>query len=34
MKPDLFIICCGNLYSSDDAVGLHIAWRLKNLISG
>lgn len=29
MKPDLSIICCGNLYSSDDAVGLHIAWRLR-----
>jgi hydrogenase maturation protease len=31
MKPDLLIICCGNLYSSDDAVGLHAAWRLKEL---
>lgn len=29
MKPELLIICCGNRYSSDDAVGLHVAERLK-----
>ncbi|HHV34125.1 MAG TPA: hydrogenase maturation protease [Syntrophomonadaceae bacterium] len=31
MESELLIICCGNLYSSDDAVGLHVAWRLKNM---
>lgn len=29
MKPELLIVCCGNRYSSDDAVGLHVARRLK-----
>ena len=31
MGSELLIICCGNLYSSDDAVGLHVAWRLKEM---
>lgn len=29
MNSKLLIICCGNRYSSDDAVGLHVAARLK-----
>lgn len=31
MEPELLIICCGNRYSSDDAVGLHVAWKLKEM---
>jgi hydrogenase maturation protease len=29
MNHKLLIICCGNRYSSDDAVGLHVAARLQ-----
>ncbi|MGB4503588.1 MAG: hydrogenase maturation protease [Syntrophaceticus sp.] len=31
MESEFLIICCGNLYSSDDAVGMHVAWRLKEM---
>ncbi len=31
MGSECNIICCGNLYSSDDAVGLHAAWKLKTM---
>jgi hydrogenase maturation protease len=31
MESELLIICCGNLYSSDDAVGMHVARKLKEM---